>query len=285
MLNAELIAEIKQGLANGSVVPYIGPQTLNGVVDKLTGQPIPADSDSLILALNNGQPMPPRLMYEFPRAAMHVENKRGRSYVEKFLEGLYGGRQWTSSPFHEWLAAQNLPYVIDVNRDTQLQTLYKDRPHTLVLGAARIAGTQYRFEIYSYKDGEYKSVDQSEVNADIPVLFKPLGTPLPKPSFIASDADFVDYITELMGGFAIPAFLKLKRQRKRYLLLGMRLNRDTERMILSDMIYGASEPTGWVFIPEPNEKEKRFCKKLKLELIEADFNTFMTEQPELAGVA
>jgi len=285
MLTAETIEEIKQGLANGSVVPYIGAYTLKGVTDKLSGQPIPADSDSLILALNNGQPMPPRLMYEFPRAAMHVENKRGRSFIEKFLVELYGNKQWTTSTFHQWIAQQNLPYVIDVNRDTQLQTLYKDRPHILILGAARIAGTQYRFEIYSYQDGAYKAIDQSEVNTDLPVLFKPLGSPVPKPSFIASDADFVDYITELMGGFAVPAFLKLKRQRKRYLFLGMRMNRDTERMILSDMIYGASEPAGWVFIAEPNEKEKRFCKKMKLELIEADFDALMSEQPELAGVA
>ncbi len=272
MPTRELIEEIKQGLINGSIVPYVGPRALNGVVDKLNGQAIPADSDSLILALNNGQPMPPRLMYEFPRAAMHVENKRGRSFIEKFLTQTYGERKWSNSPLHEWLASLNLPYIIDINRDTQLQQLYQDRAHTLILGASRIAGTQYRFEIYENKNGEYKSIDQSEVNPELPVLFKPMGSPLPKPSYVASDADYVDYITELMGGFAIPAFLKLKRQGKRYLLMGMRLTRDTERMVLSDIIYGATDPSGWVLIPEPNDKERRFCKKLKLELVETDLS-------------
>ena len=49
-----------------------------------TGEPIPADSDSLIYAMNDGKPMAPKLMYEFPRAAMNIEVKRGRTTVTKF---------------------------------------------------------------------------------------------------------------------------------------------------------------------------------------------------------
>ena len=67
-----IVARIK----DGSLVPYLGPDALRGVVDSLTKSPIPADSDSLILAMNDGKPMAPRLMYEFARAAMNVEQKR-----------------------------------------------------------------------------------------------------------------------------------------------------------------------------------------------------------------
>ena len=74
----------------------------------------------------------------------------------------------------------------------------------------------------------------------VPVLFNPMGAPKPKPSYIASDADFVDYITELMGGFAIPSFIKQQRRAKHYLLLRMRLTRDTGRMVLADIIYDAA---------------------------------------------
>ncbi|MEI7843381.1 MAG: hypothetical protein WCI39_10145 [Gallionellaceae bacterium] len=48
------------GLSDGSVIPYLGPATLNGVTDIATGKAIPADSESLILAMNNGQPMAPK---------------------------------------------------------------------------------------------------------------------------------------------------------------------------------------------------------------------------------
>jgi len=112
-----------------------------------------------------------------------------------------------------------------------------------------------------------------------------MGSPLPDPTFIASDADYVDYITELMGGFAIPDFLKQYRLGKQYLLLGLRLNRDTERMVLSDIVYGADRPTGWALIPEPTDKELRFCKKIGFEVIDADTSELLSASAAMTGLA
>lgn len=275
MDNSSMIRDILAALRAGEVVPYLGPGALRGVVDRQSGKAIPADSDSLILAMTGGQPMAPRLMYEFPRAAMHLENKKGRSFVERFLTQTYGGDNWTPSPLHQWLADQRLPYVIDCNRDTQLQRCYADRAHTLVVGAARLAATPYRFDLYQWDAGRYRPLALEEVDAGLPVLFKPLGTPLPKPSYVASDADFVDYITELMGGFAVPAWLKLQRRNKRYLFLGMRFNRDTERMVMSDLIHDAASPAGWALLAEPSDKERKVCERKDLHLIEADWSALL----------
>ena len=74
--------------------------------------------------------------------------------------------------------------------------------------------------------------------------------------YIASDADYVDYITELMGGFSIPPEVKELRKGKQYLLIGLRLNRDTERMVMADIIYAAHTPPGWVLIAEPTATSK-----------------------------
>ena len=264
------------GLSDGSVIPYLGPGALNGVIDPASGKAIPADSDSLILAMNNGLPMAPKLMYEFPRAAMNVELKRGRSAVNKFLDATYRDTQWSSSALHEWLAQQKLPYIIDCNRDTQLQKQYAATPHTLIVGIARMSGKEYRFNIYNFNGTDYNSVEQEAVDTSLPIIFKPLGSPLPKSNYIASDADFVDYITELMGGFAIPSFVKRSRQNKRYLLLGLRLNRDTDRMVFSDVIFGASNPAGWALIPHPTDKEKRYLDKLNIGIVNADVADFLT---------
>ena len=270
MDNSSMIRDILAALRAGEVVPYLGPGALRGVVDRQSGKAIPADSDSLILAMTGGQPMAPRLMYEFPRAAMHLENKKGRSFIERFLTQTYGGDNWTPSAFHQWLADQHLPYVIDCNRDTQLQRCYADRAHTLVVGAARLAATPYRFDLYQWDGEGYRPLTLEDVDASLPVLFKPLGTPLPRPGYVASDADFVDYITELMGGFAVPAWLKQQRRGQRYLFLGMRFNRDTERMVMSDLIHDAASPAGWALIAAPSDKERKVCERKNLHLIEAD---------------
>ena len=274
-MNNALVSEILSGLYDNQVVPYLGPGVLFDVKSKLNGAPIPADSDSLILAMNGGKPMAPKLMYEFPRAAMNQELNRGRSFVTQFLDKTYDQMKWSRAAVHNWLSEWKPNYVIDINRDTQLQDSYADEEHTLVVGAARIIGDDYRFKIYHYDRQHYFAIDQTQVDPRLPVLFKPMGSPRPQSNYVASDADYVDYITELMGGFAIPEFLKQYRQGKKYLLLGLALNRDSERMVMSDIVYGAAEPKGWFLRKKPTDKEQRFAERLGFELIDADCLDFL----------
>jgi hypothetical protein len=262
-------------MTNGTVVPYLGPGVLADVHSVADDRPIPADSDSLIIAMNDGKPMAPKLMYEFPRAAMNVELKRGRSAVNKFLVRTYGETAWTRAAVHDWLATIKPPYVIDINRDTQLQDSYAHTAHTLVVGISRIGGTDYRFKLFAHDGAAYREVTLEAVDAALPVLFKPMGTPRPQPHFIASDADYVDYITELMGGFAVPPSVKTLRAGKRYLFLGMRFNRDTERMVMSDLIYSAAQSAGWALIEQPTDKEQRFLARQGVEVVTGRLEDFL----------
>lgn len=278
-----LYSTLRQGVCDGTIVPYIGPYAVRGAVATGSGEPMPADSESLILAMNNGKPMAQKLMYEFPRAAMNLELKKGRSFVNRFLSRIYGEQTWSRAPLHDWLAAVKPPCVVDINRDTQLLQSYAGTPHTLIQGISRIGGTEYRFRIFHHDGAGYREVTQEAADPSLPILFKPMGSPIPEPSFIASDADYVDYITELMGGFAIPSFLKEYRRGKQYLLLGLRLTRDTERMVLSNIVYDAAQPTGWALIPQPTTKERRFCANLGIEIIEADADVLYDDTVAVAA--
>ena len=270
-----VFTEILSGLYDNQVVPYLGPGALFDVTSKLNGAPMPADSESLILAMNGGKPMSPKLMYEFPRAAMNQELKRGRSYVTQFLDKTYRDSKWSRAAIHDWLAEWKPNYIIDVNRDTQLQASYVDEEHTLVVGLARVVGNDFRFKIYQYDGKNYFEIEQKHWDEGLPILFKPMGTPVPVSNYVASDADYVDYITELMGGFAIPEFLKEYRTGKKYLLLGMALNRDSERMVMSDITYAANEHRGWFLRKNPTDKEKRFAERIGFELIDMDCREFL----------
>ena len=268
-MSSEVFSEILNGLYENKVVPYLGPGVLFDATNKLTGAAMPASSNSLILAMNNGNPMAPKLMYEFPRAAMNQELKKGRNFLGQFLTKLYGETEYTRAAVHDWLAEWKPAYIIDINRDTQLQDSYADEEHTLIVGVARITASAFRFKIFHFYGSEYFEIPQEQVDSRLPILFKPMGTPIPEANYIASDADYVDYITELMGGFAIPDFLKEYRKGKQYLLIGMPLNRDSERMVMSDIVYGAAIKKGWVLNKNPTYKEQRFCKKIGLEIIDA----------------
>ena len=268
-MSSTVFSEILNSLYENRVVPYIGPSALFDATNKLTGAAMPADSNSLILAMNNGNPMAPKLMYEFPRAAMNQELKKGRNFLGQFLTKLYGETEWTRAAVHDWLAEWKPSYVIDINRDTQLQDSYADVEHTLIVGVARITASQFRYKIYHFDGSDYFEIPQEQVDTRLPILFKPMGTPKPEANYIASDADYVDYITELMGGFAIPDFLKEYRKGKQYLFIGVPLNRDSERMVMSDIVYGAAGHKGWVLNKNPTAKEQRYCKKIGLEIVNA----------------
>lgn len=277
-----LFKTIIDGIKKAEIVPYLGPGGLNGSVSVDTGEPIPADSDSLIYAMNGGKPMAPKLMFEFPRAAMNLELKKGRTFITRFLTDLYETKSWTRAPLHDWLASVKPSYVIDINRDLQLQDSYNETPHTLVRGIARLGGTEFRYQIHHFDGESYKAIPQEMVDPTLPILFKPHGSPRPDANYVASDADFVDYITELMGGFSIPHFLKDYRQGKQYLFLGMRFSRDTERMVMSDIVYSSKNPIGWAVIPDASDKEKRFMDRVGIELIEADVSDFLSATGDLA---
>ena len=285
-MSSTVFSEILNGLFENKVVPYLGPGALFDATNKLTGAAMPADSNSLILAMNNGNPMAPKLMYEFPRAAMNQELKRGRNFLGQFLTKLYGETQYTRASVHNWLAEWKPAYVIDINRDTQLQDSYADEEHILIVGVARISASHFRFKIYHFDGSEYLEILQEQVDPRLPILFKPMGTPKPEANYIASDADYVDYITELMGGFAIPDFLKEYRKGKQYLFIGVPLNRDSERMVMSDIVYGAAEKKGWVLNKNPTDKEQRFCKKIGLEILDAGVEDLLDAvNPALLGAA
>ena len=79
------------------------------------------------------------------------------------------------------------------------------------MGVARVTGDGTRYRLFAW-DGE--NTPHQRPGPGQPILFKPMGTPRPAALAIASDADYVDYITELMGGFAIPPTLKTLRQGK-----------------------------------------------------------------------
>ena len=268
-MSSTVFSEILNGLYENQIVPYLGPGALFDATNKLTGAPMPADSNSLILAMNNGNPMAPKLMYEFPRAAMNQELKKGRNFLGQFLTKLYGETEYTRAAVHDWLAEWKPAYAVDINRDTQLQDSYADEEHTLIVGVARITASQFRFRIYHFDGSAYFEIPQEQVDTRLPILFKPMGTPKPEANYIASDADYVDYITELMGGFAIPDFLKEYRKGKQYLFIGVPLNRDSERMVMSDIVYDAAEHKGWVLNKNPTAKEQRYCKKIGLEILDA----------------
>lgn len=272
----EIIEQIKKELRNQTTVPYFGLGIFKGVVTK-EGEEMPYDSDSMILKMNNGRAMSQRLMFEYSRAAMHLEQRRGVEYMTQLINHIYT-KDFDPTPLQKSIIDMQPRYIIDTNRDTKLQELLAYEPHFLIIGKARIMADKERFEVYEYdvENKKYFLVDKDALEDATKILFKPMGSALPEPTFVISDADYVDWLTEAMGGFAVAPILKTYRKTKKYLFLGTYFDRDTDRMVANELTMDLEG--GYVISDqELGKKEKKFIEKHNLELLPISLEEFTAQ--------
>jgi len=269
----KIIETIKKELRNQTTVPYFGLGIFENIKTK-DGEQMPYDSDSMILMLNNGREMSQRLMFEYSRAAMHLEQRRGVEYLTQLTNHIYT-KEFEPTPLHKSIVDMLPRYIIDTNRDSKLQELLAFEPHCLIIGKSRIMADKNRYEVYEYdvENKKYFLVEDEVLDSAKKILFKPMGSTIPEPTFIMSDADYVDWLTEAMGGFAIPPILKTYRKTKKYLFLGTSFDRDTDRMVANELTLDLEG--GYVITDkELGKKEKKFIDKHNLEVVNMSLNEF-----------
>lgn len=267
---------IVEKLQSGELIPFIGLGVFEHTKAK-DGSNLPYDSDSMILALNNGRAMSPRLMYEYSRAAMSLEQRKGREFIVQMTNHIYASKEYDIPFTYEYLKTIQPKYMIDTNVDDSGCKVYEDVTHFMITGVSRITADYDRFLIYKYdpQTKEYTRVDKEELDDSLPILFKPMGCMKPEMNFIISDADFVDWLTEAMGGYALPPFLKEYKKDKSYLFLGVDFSRDTFRMVAHETTLGLND--GLVVTPkeELTKKENKFVTTHNLEVLQQDCDTFL----------
>ena len=216
-------------------------------------------------------------MFEYSRAAMHLEQRRGIEYLNQLTNFIYT-KEFEPTPLHKAIVNMMPRYIIDTNRDSKFQELLSFEPHCLIVGKARIMADKNRYELFEYdvENKKYFQVEEEALDEAKKILFKPMGSPLPEPSFIMSDADYVDWLTEAMGGFAVPPVLKSYRKTKKYLFLGTYFYRDTDRMVANELTFDLEG--GYVITDkELGKKEKKFIDKHNLEVLEMSLEDFIKE--------
>lgn len=272
----EMIKTIKKEIANQTTIAYFGLGVFKNIQTK-EGEAMPYDSDSMILKMNNGRAMSKRLMFEYSRAAMHLEQRRGVEYITQLINFIYT-KDFEPSPLHKAIVNMMPHYIIDTNRDTKIQELLACEPHSLIIGKSRIMAEENSYIVYEYdvESKRYTQIEEDSLDKSKKILFKPMGSPLPSPSFVISDADYVDWLTEAMGGFAVSPLLKNYRKTKKYLFLGTSFDRDTDRMVANELTL---DLRGGYVVTEKDlgRKEKKFIQKHNLEVIKMSLEEFTNE--------
>jgi len=271
-----LMENIKEKLSSGELVPFIGMGVFENTKAK-DASTLPYDSDSMILALNNGRAMSQRLMYEYSRAAMSLEQRKGREFIVQMTNHIYTSKEYDLPYTYEFFKNIKPKYMIDTNMDDSSCKIYEDVEHFMITGTSRISAEYDRFIVYKFdvSSKEYKLSDKEEISDSIPILFKPMGCTLPEPNFVVSDADFVDWLTEAMGGYALPPFLKEYKKDKSYMFVGVDFSRDTFRMVAHEITLGLKDGIMVTKKDELTKKENKFVDTHNLEVVKEDVDTYL----------
>lgn len=263
--------DIKRRVKEGSLIPFLGMGVFEDFKAK-DGSELPYDSDSMVLALNNGRAMSPRLMYEYTRAAMSLEQRKGREFLVQMTNHVYASKEYDLPLVYEKLKALQPPYLIDTNMDDSACKVYEEVEHFMITGVSRIMADYDRFLVYKYnlESKAYEKIDKSMLHSDAPILFKPMGSMIPDMNFIVSDADFVDWLTEAMGGYAMPELLKEYRKGKDYLFLGVDFSKDTFRMVANEITLDLKESVFVTQRDELSKKEIKFLSAHQAKILKSD---------------
>ena len=278
-----MIAAIRSALAEGMLIPYMGPGVL-----ALTGAacPLPASHEALARSLTATTSVPHKLRANLTGAAQFIENFKHRKSVVALMKAAFTP-EVAPSALHHFLAEQpSLPLLVHAWYDDLPQrALARRTDWGMVQGlsqAEHYGQWTRKFRSDGTPTGDLHGVANDaamhasdEAAAWKTLLYQPYGCVAPAANFLVSDFDFVEVLTEIDIQTPIPESVKSIRAGRHFLFLGCRFSTQLER-IFAHQISKRSSDHHWACLPEPpTRNEARFLEQHGIERIAMPLDAFV----------
>jgi hypothetical protein len=248
----EVPAAVIDGLAAGTLVPYMGP----GMLSLCEGTVPPADPLALAAVLTAKVSVPGKIRNRLTAAAQFIENFKHRKTLVKGMDEAYASAA-TPSALHRWVAALPAPVIVDCWYDDTLRQALAAREDW-----AEVQGLS-QSEHFGTWVGWYDA--QGEARPDpIPartLYYKPWGGRGPASNYLVSDSDYVEVLTEIDIQTPIPAEVQQRRGTLGFVFLGCRFNDQLPRAFARQIMKRSQGPHFAVLAEEPTRMEARFMEE------------------------
>jgi len=280
-----MFTAIRSALADGALVPYIGPGVL-----ALCGAscPIPASSTELVGRLIAGASVPHKLRTNLTGAAQFIENFKHRKTVVAGMTAAFAA-EVAPTALHRFLAAQPaLPLLVHAWYDDLPQRALAHRTDWGMVQALSQAEHYGQWTRCFRSDGtpthdlhgvanDAEHHQSGEVGSWRTLLYQPFGSVSPAANFLVSDSDFVEVLTEIDIQTPIPDAVRSLRTGRHFLYLGCRFSTQLERGF-AHQISKRSSDRHWAVLPEtPTRNEIRFLEQHGIERIDLPLAAFVAE--------
>ncbi len=250
------IAELKGGLKDGRIIPYLGP----GMLSLVPNPPVPGTPEALVALLVAKATVPHKIRNRLTQAAQFIENFKHRKSVVTLMNEAFAPAT-TPSPFHLWLAQVAPPLIVESWYDDTLMA---------AMGQVRTQGDWGQVQGLSQSEhfGTWTAFYNAQgelaesFNPDWKSLvYRPIGGHGPAGNYLVSDSDYVEVLTEIDIQTPIPAEVQQLRTGRGFLFLGCRFNDQLTRSF-ARQIMKRSGDRHWAVLPdEPTRMELRFLEE------------------------
>ncbi len=245
----QLPADVGEGLARGTLAPYLGP----GLLALCDGSVPPPDPVALAAVLTARVSVPGKIRNRLTAAAQFIENFKHRKTLVAAMNDAFAPSA-VPSRLHRWLAALPAPLIVDAWYDDTMRTALAARTDW-----AEVQGLS-QSEHFGTWVGWYDAAGDTLPDPAIAptVLYKPWGGRRPASNFLVSDSDFVEVLTEIDIQTPIPALVQQRRATLGFVFLGCRFNDQLPRAFARQILKRSGGPHYAVLPEPPTRMEARF---------------------------
>ncbi len=285
MPESTLIDALAGMLAEGRLIPYLGPRMLQ----LCDGYVVPETPEALVQSLTAKASVPGKIRNNLTRSAQFIENFKHRKTLVHLMDQAFTAPP-VASELHLALAALKPPLIVDTWYDDAMGDAL-DRVHAA--DGERDAWGQVQglsqSEHFGQWTGRYDARGHALAEDARPdwrtLLYKPLGGHAPAANYLVSDTDFVEVLTEIDIQTPIPAAVQRLRSSRSFLFIGCRFDDQLTRGFARQIMKRSSD-RHWAVLPEPlTRMEARFLAEQNISRIELPLATFAERMLERIGAA
>jgi hypothetical protein len=237
-------------VAAGTRIAYLGPD-----VSALSGGSAPMTPQALCARIEAEVRPPRRASGNLWAVSQYVESRKFRATLDDIVRRAFAAAPERANPVHDWLARMRPPMVVDTWYDDGLLRAFGEADWGLVQGVNRNGEWIDIFtRTYDRAGQELPAADPAWQT----LIYKPHGMARAGSSFLLSDSDYVEVLTEIDIQTPIPAEVQRRRTGRPFLFVGCRFD-DQMLRIFARQIAKRSAPGHIAIIPGAlTRMEQRF---------------------------
>jgi hypothetical protein len=267
-----LLEEIASSIANGSVIPYLGPSTLG--LEPSTCH-VPATPEELVKLLTTKVSVPHKIRNNLTAAAQFIENFKHRKTIVSLMNEAYSTGVEPNA-LHQYVSGLNKKplLVVDVWYDDAMAKALSGQSNWGQIQG--VSQAEHIGEWVHYFDATGNKVDASTATGWDTILYKPLGSISPAKNYIVSDSDYVEVLTEIDIQTPIPPRVQELRADANFLFMGCRFNNQLTRTYARQVMKRSSDKH-WAVISGPlTRMEEKFLEEQNITRIDMPLADFVT---------